>query len=277
MVTFPNCKINIGLHIIGKRADGYHDLESIFYPSPVYDCLEIITLPNNQIEPALTTSGLSISGNATDNICLKAWQRLKSDYPQLPAVAMHLHKTIPMGAGLGGGSADGAYVLKMLNEKYDLQLSEGQLIQYALALGSDCPFFIINKPCFGSRRGEVLQPVSLDLSQYYFVIVNPGIHVNTGWAFKQLQIQSPALSLLQAVQAPVAAWRETVVNDFENVVATKYPAIAQIKEELYRQGAVYASMTGSGSTVFGLFARKPLLPRFPEEYLVKVIAPKESF
>jgi 4-diphosphocytidyl-2-C-methyl-D-erythritol kinase len=274
VVTFPNCKINIGLHIISKRADSYHNLETVFYPLPLYDCLEIITLPNNKTEPALTTSGLSISGDATDNICLKAWHLLKSDYPQLPAVAMHLHKAIPMGAGLGGGSADGAFMLKMLNEKYDLQLSEGQLIQYALALGSDCPFFIINKPCFGSGRGEVLQSVRLDLSLYYFVIVNPGIHINTGWAFKQLQIQPPALSLLQALQAPVATWKETVINDFENVVAAQFPAIAHIKAELYLHGAVYASMTGSGSTVFGLFEQKPLLPKFSDDYLVKVIAPK---
>ncbi len=196
------------------------------------------------MEPALTTSGLSIAGVTADNICLKAWHLLKADYPQLPAVAMHLHKAIPLGAGLGGGSADGAYMLKMLNEKYDLQLTEAQLVQYALALGSDCPFFIINKPCFGSGRGEVLQPVSLDLSPYYFVIVNPCIHVNTGWAFSQLQIQSPAHSLLQAVQAPVATWKQIVVNDFEKVVSTQFPAIAQIKEALYQQGACICQYDG---------------------------------
>ena len=275
MVTFPNCKINIGLHITGKRTDGYHNLETVFYPLPLYDCLEIITLPNNETEPALTTSGLSIKGDAKDNICMKAWHLLKYDHPGLPGVVMHLHKAIPMGAGLGGGSADGAFMLKMLHEKYNLQLSEQQLIQYALALGSDCPFFIINKPCFGGGRGEVLKPISLDLSRYHFVIVNPGIHVNTGWAFKQLQIQPPVNSLLQAVQAPVDTWKEIVVNDFEKVVSAQYPAITEIKEALYKQGAVYASMTGSGSTVFGLFAAKPSLPAFPGEYLVRVIAPKE--
>jgi len=274
VVTFPNCKINIGLHITGKRTDGYHNLETVFYPLPLYDCLEIITLPNNETEPALTTSGLSIKGDAKDNICMKAWHLLKYDHPGVPGVVMHLHKAIPMGAGLGGGSADGAFMLKMLHEKYNLQLSEQQLIQYALELGSDCPFFIINKPCFGSGRGEVLQPINLDLSRYYFVIINPNIHVNTGWAFKQLQIQPHEHSLLHVTQAPVDTWKETVVNDFEIAVAKEFPAIAAIKEMLYQHGAVYASMTGSGSTVFGLFTGKPLLPDFPEEYLVKVIAPR---
>lgn len=275
MVTFPNCKINIGLHVTGKRADGYHNLETVFYPLSLYDCLEIITLPDNTTEPALTTSGLSIDGSTADNICLKAWHLLKDDFPHLPAVAMHLHKTIPMGAGLGGGSADGAFMLCMLNEKYNLGLNERQLIDYALRLGSDCPFFIINKPCFGSGRGEVLQPIHLDLSRYYFVIINPNIHVNTGWAFRQIQIHPPAHSVLEAVQEPVEAWKDTVVNDFEKGVATQYPAIANIKEVLYKQGAVYASMTGSGSTVFGLFTANPSLPAFQGEYLVRVIAPKE--
>ncbi|TKK65324.1 4-(cytidine 5'-diphospho)-2-C-methyl-D-erythritol kinase [Ilyomonas limi] len=276
MVTFPNCKINIGLHIIGKRGDGFHNLETVFYPLPLYDCLEIITLPNNEKWPVLTMSGLSIDGTAANNICLKAWQLLKSDFTQLPAVAIHLHKAIPMGAGLGGGSADGAFMLKMLNEKCNLQLSEQQLIQYALQLGSDCPFFIINTPCFGSGRGEVLQPIHLNLSAYYFVIINPAIHVNTGWAFQQLQIQTPAYPLLEAIQHPVDTWKASIVNDFEKVVATQYPAIAQVKETLYRHGAVYASMTGSGSTIFGLFAGKPSLPAFPDEYVVKVIPPNEG-
>ena len=275
MVTFPNCKINIGLHVTGKRADGYHNLETVFYPLPLYDCLEIITLSDNNTEPALTTSGLSINGSAADNICLKAWHLLKTDFPALPAVAMHLHKAIPMGAGLGGGSADGAFMLSMLNEKYNLGQNERQLIDYALTLGSDCPFFIINKPCFGSGRGEMLQPIHLDLSRYYFVIINPDIHVNTGWAFRQIQIHPPAYPILEAVQGSVEAWKDTVVNDFEKGVATQYPAIADIKEVLYKQGAVYASMTGSGSTVFGLFAANPSLPAFPREYLVRVIPPKE--
>ncbi len=277
MVTFPNCKINIGLHIVGKRADGYHNLETVFYPLPIYDCLEIITLPDNNTLPILTTSGLAVDGAATDNICIKAWKLIKKKHNVLPAVAMHLHKAIPLGAGLGGGSADGAFMLRMLNEKYNLQISEPQLLQYALELGSDCPFFTLNKPAFATGRGEVLQPVSIDLSTWYLVIINPAIHVNTGWAFGQLHVQPPALPLLQAVQQPVATWKDTIVNDFEKAVAAQYPAIAEIKNRLYGQGAVYASMTGSGSTVFALFAAPPLLPLFPTEYLVKVIPPKETY
>ena len=276
VVTFPNCKINIGLNIVGKREDGFHNLETVFYPLPLYDCLEIITLANNNTEPAITTSGLSVDGAVADNICIKAWHLLKKDFLQLPAVDAYLHKAIPLGAGLGGGSADGAFMLKLLNEKYNLQLSQQQLIEYALQLGSDCPFFIINQPAFGTGRGELLQPLNLDLSAYYFVIINPAIHVNTGWAFKQLQIQIPPHSLIKAIQQPVDTWKNTVVNDFERAVTAQYPVIAQIKAILYMQGAVYASMTGSGSTVFGLFAEKPALPFFPEEYLVKIIPPKRA-
>ena len=260
---------------MGKRADGYHDLQTVFYPLPLHDCLEIITSPATNTEPVLTASGLPVQGAAEDNICLKAWHLLKTDFSQLPVVAMHLHKAIPMGAGLGGGSADGAFMLTMLNEKYNLQLSEQQLIQYALQLGSDCPFFILNKPCFGSGRGEMLQPVDLDLNKYFFVIINPNIHINTGWAFKQLQLQLPVHPLLVAIEQPVATWKNIIINDFEKPVAKQYPVIREIKEILYRQGAVYASMTGSGSTVFGLFDEKPSLPNFPDEYLVKVVAPKQ--
>jgi 4-diphosphocytidyl-2-C-methyl-D-erythritol kinase len=178
-----------------------------------------------------------------------------------------------MGAGLGGGSADGAFMLRILNDKFRLQISEAELVQYALMLGSDCPFFIINTPCFASSRGEVLQPVNIQLQHYYFAIVNPGIHVNTGWAFKQLHPGTPVHSLLEAIQQPVQTWKHTIINDFEKVAAEEYPVILQIKELMYEQGAVYASMTGSGSTVFGLFAITPSLPSFPGEYLVKIIPP----
>ncbi len=272
MIRFPNCKINIGLHITGKRADGYHNLETVFYPLLLHDCIEIITLPQKEA-PALNLSGLLIQGKPADNICLKAWHLLKSYYPQLPPVAMHLHKTIPMGAGLGGGSANGAFILHMLNEKFNMELSEQQLLEFALELGSDCPFFIINKPCFGSGRGELLQPVSLGLGSYYFVIINPGIHINTGWAFSQLQVQPAPYNLMEAIQQPVETWKEIITNDFEKVAAQQYPAIAAVKALLYLQGAVYAAMTGSGSTLYALFASPPQLPAFPADYFVKIIAP----
>jgi len=191
MVVFPNCKINLGLRIIRKRNDGYHDLETVFYPIPLTDALEVIRVSGADTDIAFQSSGLPISGDSTNNLCVKAYQLLKKDFPQLGSVQMHLHKVIPMGAGLGGGSSDGAFALQLINDLFHLQLSKEQLIGYALQLGSDCPFFILNQPCFASGRGEKMEPVALDLSGYHFAIVNPGIHVNTGWAFSQLQLDKP--------------------------------------------------------------------------------------
>lgn len=257
MVHFPNCKINLGLNIIRKRTDGFHDLETVFYPIALRDALEVI--PNRA--PAVdsdspihfTASGLPVAGSTDNNLCVKAYHLLLKDFPKLEAVHMHLHKTIPMGAGLGGGSADGAFALSMLNQLFGLQLSQEQLIAYALQLGSDCPFFIINTPCFATGRGEVMQPVTLDLKGYTIVIINPGIHVNTGQAFSLITPQQPPVSSLTIIQQPVATWRDTLINDFEAPVMQLYPEIARIKARLYDAGAEYACMTGTGSTVFGLF------------------------
>lgn len=190
----------------------------------------------------------------------------------MPAIKMHLHKTIPMGAGLGGGSANGAFTLLLLNKKFTLGLSEEQLLQYALQLGSDCPFFIRNTPCFATGRGEKMEDISLDLSAYKFVIVNPGIHVNTGWAFSQIKPFADRPSLKTAIALPVTEWKEELTNDFEAAVCGGHPAIAQIKEELYRQGAHYAAMTGTGSTVFGIFPKEtsPAFT-FPASYFCKIL------
>ncbi len=185
MIVFPNCKLNLGLHILGKRPDGFHNLETVFYPLPIQDALEIIQHPSSNTDIEFSASGLPVDGNTTDNICVKAYHLLRQAFPDLPAVKMHLHKTIPMGAGLGGGSADGAFALTLLNKKFNLGLDEQALIGYALALGSDCPFFIKNTACYATGRGEVLEELQLDLSAYTFAIVNPGIHINTGWAFAQ--------------------------------------------------------------------------------------------
>lgn len=274
MVVFPNCKINLGLRIIRKRNDGYHDLETVFYPIPLTDALEVIRVSGADTDIAFQSSGLPISGDSTNNLCVKAYQLLKKDFPQLGPVQMHLHKVIPMGAGLGGGSSDGAFALQLINDLFHLQLSKEQLIGYALQLGSDCPFFILNQPCFASGRGEKMEPVALDLSGYHFAIVNPGIHVNTGWAFSQLQLDKPKQlelpDLRTIIQQPVPGWKETLINDFEAPVCKAHPEIAAIKEQLYDAGAVYASMTGSGSTVFGLFTEKKEL-NFPEHYFWKLI------
>ncbi len=273
MLIFPNCKINLGLNIIRKRSDGYHDLETIFYPVELKDALEINRQPstvNRQPSTAnFASSGLTINGSVIDNLCVKAYQLLKTDFPGLPSIKMHLHKVIPMGAGLGGGSADGAFTLKLLNNKFQLQLTEEQLINYALQLGSDCPFFIVNKPCFATGRGEIMQPINLDLSAYLLVIINPKIHIGTGWAFGNIVPQVPKKSLQQIIQQPIETWKEELVNDFEKPATNQYPEIGKIKEILYQQGAIYSAMTGSGSTVFGIFHKHQKLSfNLPAHYFV---------
>jgi len=257
MVLFPNCKINLGLHITEKRIDGYHNIETVFYPVDLKDVLEIVPLNQSNFTESLqvdfSSSGISIPGDTANNLCIKAFQLLKKDFPNIPPIQMHLHKIIPMGAGLGGGSADGAFTLKLLNEKYKLNLSLKQLIDYAAELGSDCPFFIINQPCYATGRGEILTPISLDLSAYKFVLVHPSIHINTKWAFEQLKLSKPTISINQIIDQPIKTWKKQLVNDFESPISKQYPIIQEIKNKLYQNGAIYASMTGSGSTVFGIF------------------------
>ncbi|MEO6230460.1 MAG: 4-(cytidine 5'-diphospho)-2-C-methyl-D-erythritol kinase [Ferruginibacter sp.] len=284
MIIFPNCKINLGLTITGKRADGYHDIETVFYPVPVKDALEIIPnkktdFPKNNtgvgLEIDLTTTGITVDGKPEDNLCAKAYLLLKKDFPSLPSIKVHLHKTIPLGAGLGGGSANGAFMLKALNDQFDLGLSVEQLLGYALQLGSDCPFFIINSPCIGSGRGEKLLPILLDLSPYQLVLVNPGIHVNTSWAFSQINqstTKATEIPLQQIIADPIETWKAMLVNAFEKPVFEKYPEVKAIKESLYGMGAVYTSMSGSGSSVYGLFDKnQPVRNNFPDNYLFKNI------
>ncbi len=259
MLSFPNCKINLGLNITKRRQDGYHDLETVFYPVGLKDVLEVIRT-DQAGEPFLfSSSGLPVAGDASNNLCAKAWQLLRRDFPDLPPLQMHLHKVIPMGAGLGGGSADGAFALALINQLCSLHLSQQQLLDYALQLGSDCPFFVLNKPCMATGRGEILEPIELDLSDYQFVLVNPGIHIPTAFAFSQITPNKPAQSVADIVKLPVAQWKELLANDFEKSVVQSHPEIASIKKELYEYGAVYASMTGSGSTVYGLFPKKEKL------------------
>ena len=263
MVLFPNGKINLGLNIVKKRTDGYHDLETVFYPVEIKDALEMISSPQADFQ----MSGLPVHGNADSNLCIKAYHLLKKDFSDLPPVSIHLHKAIPIGAGLGGGSADGACMLTMLNKKFQLNLTEEQLINYALQLGSDCPFFIINRPCFATGRGENLSRVNLDLSVYKIVIVNPEIHVSTKEAFSKLTPAIPVKSIKQIIEQPTATWKEELVNDFEESIFKTHPAIKEIKTQMYKQHALYAAMTGSGSTVFGIFtANADLHFSFPENY-----------
>lgn len=273
MIVFPNCKINLGLTILRKRSDGYHDLETIFYPLQLTDAVEVIA-SNSTAKPALpfVSTGLPIAGIPTSNLCIKAYKLLRKDFPGIPGVQIHLHKVIPTGAGIGGGSADAAFTLKMVNKLFNLGITTEQLIEYGLQLGSDCPFFIINKPCFASGRGELLEEIELNLSDYKFVIVNPGIHIDTGGAFRDITPALPSLSVKEIIRNPVETWKDNLINDFEKTIFQKYPEIGVIKDSLYNIGAVYAAMSGSGSTVFGIFPKEMNLQlSFPANYFVKEI------
>lgn len=259
MIVFPNCKINLGLNIVNKRIDGYHDLETIFFPIQINDILEI--LPSKSADTTFTQSGLTVDVAVNNNICMKAYHLLRNNFPTLPPIQMHLHKIIPMGAGLGGGSADGSFALQTINEIFHLEISNEQLIQYALQLGSDCPFFIHNKPCFATSRGEIMEPVELDLKDYKIVLINPGIHISTAWAFSNITPLKPEISVRNIIEQPIKTWKKELVNDFESPAMLAFPVIANIKQQLYNQGAVYASMTGSGSTLYGIF-EKSVIPQF---------------
>lgn len=277
MIVFPNCKINLGLQILNKREDGYHNLATVFHPVAWHDLLEVVRKENDQpSDIEFSATGLPVSGDPATNLCVKAYRLLKKNFPTLPPVQLHLHKIIPMGAGLGGGSADGAFTLGLLNELFHLNLSREQLIGYALQLGSDCPFFIDNQPCYATGRGEVLEPVPVHLSQYHLLIVNPGIHINTGWAFSQLNLEelnaTPRPDLRQLVQQPVDTWKDHLCNDFELPVFRAHPEVATLKNQLYAAGAVYAGMSGSGSTVFGIFETEIQSQlSLPPEYVTKWI------
>lgn len=256
MVLFPNCKINLGLLVAGKRPDGYHDLETIFYPVPLRDAAEIITCSSKKDHPGfeLTITGTDIPGDPSTNLCTKAWQLIKNDFPQIPAVRIHLHKAIPIGAGLGGGSSDGAFTLILLNEKLKLNLTTEKLLNYALQLGSDCPFFILNKPCYATGRGEVMEEISVGLEEYQFVIINPEIHISTADAFRGLSASEKELSSLKKIIAhPVNTWKDNLLNEFEDPIFKKFPVLKDIKQMLYDSGADYASMSGTGSSIYGIF------------------------
>jgi 4-diphosphocytidyl-2-C-methyl-D-erythritol kinase len=258
---------------VGKRNDGYHNIETVFFPLPLYDVLELI----DANETSLSLYGLPIPGNIEDNIVLKAYHLLKKDFPKISSVHFHLLKNIPIGAGLGAGSANGANALLTLNKKFELNLSTKKLVHYALQLGSDCPFFIINRPVFASGRGEKMTEISLNLSAYQLVIVNPKIHISTPWAFQQQQPQQPKNSLQHLITTPIKEWKDCIKNDFEPAVFKVYPEIENIKNKLYEQGALFASMSGSGSTVYALFEKnKKLVLNFNENYFVKILSLQEN-
>ncbi len=252
MITYPNAKINLGLNIVEKRPDGYHNLETIFYPINLQDALEVTLLEGDK-EYELTLSGTPIEGNPEDNLVVKAYRLLKEDYPHIAPVDIHMYKHIPTGAGLGGGSADAAFMIKLLNDKFNLGLSIEEMENYAARLGADCAFFIQNKPVFASGIGNIFEPIQLSLKGYFLVLVKPDIFVSTKNAFSLITPKMPVQSLKEIVRMPVETWRATMKNDFENSVFKKFPEIAAIKDKLYDMGAIYASMSGSGSSVYGIF------------------------
>jgi len=251
MIAFPHCKINLGLHVISKRDDGYHNIETCFYPVPWTDILEIIPAT----EFSFTSSGSVIPGREEDNLCIKAYHLLQSQFDLAP-VKIHLHKVLPTGAGLGGGSADAAFTLRLLNSVFDLKLDTNQLGNFAAQLGSDCSFFVQDKPMLGSGRGEQLADLPVSLKGLYMVLVKPDIHVSTADAYAGVKPHTPPQTLTEILTYPVAEWKDHLVNEFEKSVFEKYPAIEVIKNRLYNQGAIYASMSGSGSSVFGIFKSK---------------------
>ena len=252
MITYPNAKINLGLNIVEKRPDGYHNLETVFYPINLQDALEVNLLEGEK-EFSLKVSGVSIEGEPENNLVVKAYRLLKKDYPDMPAIDIHMYKHIPTGAGLGGGSADAAFMIKLLNEKFKLNLSVEKMEEYAAILGADCAFFIQNKPVFASGIGNIFEPIQLSLKGYYLVLVKPDIFVSTKDAFAHIIPTQPTQSLKEIIRMPVETWRATMKNDFEDSVFQKFPEIAAIKDKLYDLGAVYASMSGSGSSVYGIF------------------------
>ena len=255
MILFPNAKINIGLNILSRREDGFHNLETIFYPLAIRDALEVVEADQMKF----TSSGLEIPGDAMDNLCLKAYYLLSKDY-KLPPVHIHLHKNIPIGAGLGGGSADASFFIKLLNQKFELRMDTLQMEAYASKLGSDCAFFIQNKPAIAVDKGDQLQTIDLDLSIYFIMLVMPQVQVSTSDAYRGVRPATMASSLADFIKLPIEAWRVAIKNDFEPSVFLQYPIISEIKSKLYSAGALYACMSGSGSSVFGIFEKELKLP-----------------
>ena len=259
MIVFPNAKINIGLNIIARRPDGYHDLETVFYPVKINDVLEVIEADKLSFE----SSGLDIPGRLEDNLCIKGYHLLKKEH-DLPPVKIHLHKNIPIGAGLGGGSADAAFFIKLMNDKFGLGLSLERMEDYARILGADCAFFIQSKPVFAFEKGDELEPINLDLSAYKIVLVMPDEHVSTAEAYRGVKPAPVSESLYDLIKTPLTAWRGHIKNDFEGHIFRDHPVIRGVKAELYEYGALYASMSGSGASVFGIFENTPNLQAMEE-------------
>lgn len=253
MICFPHAKINLGLYVSGKRADGFHAIQTLFYPIPYYDILEIVP----SVTSAIYLSGRKIEGTRDNNSCWKAYRLLQNDYA-LPPVSIYLHKLIPTGAGLGGGSSDATHCLLTLNRLFGLNLSNDQLLHYAAQLGSDCAFFTQTQAMFAEGRGELLRPSKASLSGYYLLLVFPEVHISTAEAYAGISPKAPLFALETTINLPITVWQQQLTNDFEEHIFQQYPLLGDIKAALYSKGAVYAAMSGSGSTLFGLFTDEHL-------------------
>lgn len=246
MIVYPNAKINLGLNVLRKREDEYHDISSVFYP--VKECVDILEIIKSE-EFEFTNSGIEIPEG--ENLCEKAWKLLDTDFG-IGNVKIHLHKQIPIGAGLGGGSADASFTLKYLNELFDLNLKNKELEKYALRLGADCPFFIDNTPKLVEGIGEKMTSIDLDLSNYEIRLVNSDIHISTKEAYSGIVPKTPVISVEKIIELPIIEWKGQLKNDFEESIFLKHPELRELKDQLYKEGAVYASMSGSGSVIFSI-------------------------
>lgn len=267
LILFPNAKLNLGLHVLARRPDGYHTLETAFVPIQWTDALEV--LPAEAAETTLTLTGRPVPGEVRDNLCLKAYALLQADFPALPPAFLHLHKVVPIGAGLGGGSADAACALRGGNEVFGLGLTTDQLLPYARRLGADCAFFLLNRPVLATARGDEFTPLDLpQLAGCSVLVVWPGVPISTAEAFSGVVPAPPGLPLAEVLAQPLARWRGALVNDFEAALAPRFPMLAELKAQLYEAGAEYAALSGSGSAVFGIFQGEAPVLEFPAGFAV---------
>ena len=274
MLVHPIAKINLGLNVVERRPDGYHNLETVFYPVPITDTLEVYEMDTqfpSEVDCDLKVTNIRIDGDEQQNLVVRAYRLLKQDFPTLPRIHAHLFKGIPTQAGMGGGSSDCGFMITLLNQRFQLGLSKNQMIDYASRLGADCPFFILNRPCYAEGIGERLQPIDLSLSGWYLAVVRPAIPVSTKEAFSLITPQHTHRNCRDIVAQPVETWRDVLVNDFEKSVFTLHPEIGAIKDHLYSMGAVYAAMSGSGSSLFGLFHQPVSLDCFEDDGVFRTL------
>jgi 4-diphosphocytidyl-2-C-methyl-D-erythritol kinase len=267
MVVFPKAKINLGLMITGKRPDGYHDIETIFYPVGLCDAMEVVEDSSGLQLDLLTVTGNMLPGNPEENLVIRAVRKLRERH-SFPFLKIHLHKIIPPGAGLGGGSSDAACMIRTINKTFKISLGTDEMKDVVSGLGSDCPFFIDNLPAFATGRGEILRPLKPFFNGLHVMILNPGILISTHEAYENCEPSSPEIHLTDMISRPITEWRELIINDFEKTIFQKYPQIKNIKQALYNAGAIYSSMSGSGSSVYGIFLQKPVVPADLKKYAI---------